>query len=91
MTTTKCVCVWYDDEGTPDDPRWVVCVEEIDLATNETSITNTIQVMPAGATESEAIEAGKRHAVKRDLPLYRFQSSSDGYGLGNRHVLVEAR
>lgn len=85
---TKCVCVWYDETSEPSAPRWVVSADEIDLATGETETTATIEVLDADATEAQAIEAGKRIATQRGLPLYQFDPATDGYGRGNRHTLI---
>ena len=89
MSTTKCICVWYDSVGTPGDPRWIVSVDEIDSATHDTLITDTIRILPADAVEADAVEAGKRIAVERDLPLYQHEFDAGGHGLGNRHTLLQ--
>jgi hypothetical protein len=89
MATTKLVCVWYDEAGTPDDPRWVVSLDEVDLDSGESWTSTTIHAIPDDATEDEAIKVGREIAAKRGLPLYRLEPNTDGYGLGNRHVEID--
>ena len=85
---TKMVCVWYDDTGTPDDPRWVVSVDNVDLASNETANTTTIEALPSGSDRSRALAAGRRIAAEKRLPLYEYEPNTNGYARGNRHTLV---
>jgi hypothetical protein len=86
MATTKCVCVWQDTNAEPDTPSWIVSVDEIDLDTNATDNTATIDVF---ASEHDAMDSARLLSTKSGLPMYRFESSDDGYALGNRHTRIE--
>lgn len=61
--TTKCVSVWLDDTSDADEPKWIV-----DTDTVEGGESDTIGCYD---DEHAAIEAAKKAARKRGLPLYR--------------------
>lgn len=81
-TAIKCVCVWEDET---DDDKWIVSLDKINGSDTECTETLSVHNNKASA-KNEALRQG----LVRKLPVYQFESASDGYGLGNRHTLIKA-